>query len=68
MMPRRRGPCEGACAARRQARDWALLSVERQERLTGLGQDKEEKEHFHGKTAELTPLGRKLLGLDRWEA
>jgi hypothetical protein len=25
------------------------------------------KEHHEGKTAELTPLGRKLLGLDRWE-
>jgi hypothetical protein len=24
-------------------------------------------EELHGKTAELTPLGRKLLGLDRWE-
>lgn len=38
-----------------------------QERLTGLGKDAKEKEHFHGRTAELTPLGRKLLGLDRWE-
>jgi phytanoyl-CoA dioxygenase PhyH len=38
------------------------------ERLTGLGQDQKEKEHLHGRTAELTPLGRKLLGLDRWEA
>jgi hypothetical protein len=37
------------------------------ERLTGLGQEKEEKEHFHGRTAELAPLGRKLLGLDRWD-
>lgn len=25
-------------------------------------------EQLHGKTAELTPLGRKLLGLDGWEA
>src|SRR5262249_11422473 len=24
-------------------------------------------EALHGRTAELTPLGRKLLGLDRWE-
>lgn len=37
-----------------------------QERLTGLGKDAKEKEHFQGKTAELTPLGRKLLGLDSW--
>jgi Phytanoyl-CoA dioxygenase (PhyH) len=38
------------------------------ERLTGLGKEQQEKEHFHGRTAELTPLGRKLLGLDRWAA
>ena len=37
------------------------------ERLTGLGKEKKEKEHHHGKTAELTPLGRKLLGLDAWD-
>ena len=37
------------------------------ERLTGLGKEEKEKEHFQGKTAELTPLGRKLLGLDSWE-
>jgi hypothetical protein len=24
-------------------------------------------EQAHGKTAELTPLGRKLLGLDLWD-
>ena len=36
------------------------------ERLTGLGKEEKEKEHFQGKTAELTPLGRKLLGLDSW--
>ncbi len=36
------------------------------ERLTGLGKHQKEKEHHQGKTAELTPLGRKLLGLDRW--
>lgn len=36
------------------------------ERLTGLGKHQAEKEHHQGKTAELTPLGRKLLGLDRW--
>jgi Phytanoyl-CoA dioxygenase (PhyH) len=38
-----------------------------QERLTGLGRETKEKEHFHGRTAGLTPLGRKLLGLDRWD-
>jgi phytanoyl-CoA dioxygenase PhyH len=37
------------------------------ERLTGLGKDLKEKEHFEGRTAELTPLGRKLLGLDLWD-
>ena len=37
------------------------------ERLTGLGQNRTDKEHQHGKTAELSSLGRKLLGLDRWE-
>ena len=37
------------------------------ERLTGLGKNQTEKEHHQGQTAELTPLGRKLLGLDRWE-
>lgn len=29
--------------------------------------DPRQWEHEHGKTAELTPLGRKLLGLDFWE-
>lgn len=29
--------------------------------------DPREWEHNYGKTAELTPLGRKLLGLDAWE-
>jgi hypothetical protein len=29
--------------------------------------DPRRKEELHGKTAELTPLGRKLLGLDRWD-
>ena len=37
------------------------------ERLTGLGKEEKEKEHLQGETAELTPLGRKLLGLDSWE-
>ena len=33
------------------------------ERLTGLGKAEKEREHLQGKTAELTPLGRKLLGV-----
>ena len=36
------------------------------DRLTGLGKNQKEKEHFEGETAQLTALGRKLLGLDRW--
>ena len=36
------------------------------ERLTGLGKEAREKEHFQGETAELTPLGKKLLGLEPW--
>ena len=36
------------------------------ERLTGLGKNAKEKEHEHGTTAELTSLGRKLLGVDLW--
>jgi hypothetical protein len=35
-------------------------------RLTGLGKNEKAKEHDEGTTAELTPLGRKLLGLDSW--
>lgn len=38
------------------------------ERLTGLGKQQKEKEHHQGKTAELTPLGKKLLGLEPWVA
>lgn len=37
-----------------------------QQRLTGLGGNKKEKEHEEGKTAKLTGLGRKLLGVDAW--
>jgi len=37
-----------------------------QQRLTGLGGNKREKEHEEGKTATLTELGRKLLGVDPW--
>ena len=36
------------------------------QRLTGLGRNEKAKEHFEGTTAELTPLGRKLLGVDAW--
>ncbi len=36
------------------------------ERLTGLGKNEKEKEHAEGKTAELTDLGKKLLGLEAW--
>ena len=38
-----------------------------QERLTGLGKNAKEEEHYHSKTAKLTPLGRKLLGMDKWD-
>ncbi len=38
------------------------------ERLTGLGKNQKEKEHNQGKTADLTPLGKKLLGLEPWAA
>ncbi len=31
------------------------------------GELRKEKEHAIGETAELSPLGRKLLGLDKWE-
>jgi len=34
--------------------------------LTGNGPPKKAKENATGRTAELTPLGRKLLGLDWW--
>ncbi len=36
------------------------------ELLTGNGPPKKAKENATGRTAELTPLGRKLLGLDWW--
>ena len=38
-----------------------------QERLTGLGKNAKEEEHYHSKMAKLTPLGRKLLGMDKWD-
>jgi hypothetical protein len=37
-----------------------------EERLTALGRNTKENEHHYGKTAELSPLGRKLLGMDKW--
>lgn len=36
------------------------------ERLTGNGPPEKAKEHQTGRTARLTPLGRKLLGLEWW--
>lgn len=36
------------------------------DRLAGFGENRQEKEHRQGETAELTALGRKLLGLDHW--
>lgn len=38
-----------------------------QHRMAGFSGERKEKEHESGKTAKLTPLGQKLLGLDRWE-
>ena len=35
-------------------------------RRAGFTGEREEKENGEGKTAKLTPLGRKLLGLDKW--
>ena len=37
-----------------------------QERRTGLGKNEKSKEHRDGTTATLTPLGRRLLGVDPW--
>jgi hypothetical protein len=55
---------ENAEARERRIRLW-------QERLCPGGPafpgDPRRKEELHGTTAELTPLGRKLLGLDLWE-
>ena len=36
------------------------------QRLTGLGRNEKGKEHLEGTTAKLTPLGRKLLGVEAW--
>ena len=36
------------------------------ERLSGLGRHEKEREHHESPTAELTPLGRKLAGVDPW--
>ena len=37
-------------------------------RAAGFSGEREEKENAAGKTAKLTPLGRKLLGLDKWKS
>ncbi|MCY4402549.1 MAG: phytanoyl-CoA dioxygenase family protein [Candidatus Poribacteria bacterium] len=52
-------PNEGKDTSENRVTGW-------QERLTGLGKNQKEKEHHQGKTAELTPLGKKLLGLEPW--
>lgn len=36
-------------------------------RMAGFGGERAEKEHETGKTAELTELGKKLLGLELWD-
>ena len=36
-------------------------------RMAGFGGERAEKEHETGTTAELTPLGRKLLGMEDWD-
>lgn len=36
------------------------------ERLTGQGRYERAREHYEGTTAQLSPLGRRLLGLERW--
>ncbi len=52
-------PDDGKATSEGRVKGW-------RERLTGLGKEAKEKEHHHGKTAELTPLGEKLLGLEPW--
>ena len=53
-------PDERSAEARAECEHWW------RERLTGLGKNEKGKEHREGTTAELTPLGRKLLGVDSW--
>ena len=54
-------PNEGRGTSEGRVKGWS-------ERLTGLGKEQKEKEHYQGKTAELTPLGKKLLELEPWVA
>ena len=57
MNPVRREPSE---ESRAESERWW------QERLTGLNKNEKAQEHREGTTATLTPLGRKLLGVDSW--
>ena len=57
MSPVRREPSE---ESRAESERWW------QERLTGLSKNEKAQEHREGTTATLTPLGRKLLGVDSW--
>ena len=53
-------PDEPSAESRAEAENWW------RERLAGLGKNEKGKEHREGTTAKLTPLGRKLLGVDSW--
>ena len=57
MSPVRREPSE---ESRAESERWW------QERLTGLSKNEKAQEHREGTTATLTPLGRRLLGVDSW--
>ena len=57
MSPVRREPSE---ESRAESERWW------RERRTGLGKNEKAQEHREGTTATLTPLGRKLLGVDSW--
>ena len=57
MNPVRREPSE---ESRAESERWW------QERLTGLSKNEKAQEHREGTTATLTPLGRRLLGVDSW--
>ena len=57
MNPVRREPSE---ESRAESERWW------RERRTGLGKNEKAQEHREGTTATLTPLGRKLLGVDSW--
>ena len=58
------GPAPEDPQARKEARAHRINVFS--ERLTGLGKNEKAAEHQHGTTAELTPLGRRLLGIDAW--